>query len=41
MESVMTIQKALEQVQFVIGADGQPTTVLVEITAWQMLVEFG
>jgi hypothetical protein len=35
----MTVQKALEQVQFVVGADGQPTAALVEITAWQMLVE--
>ena len=34
----MTVSQALEQVQFVVGPDGQPTAALVEIGAWQALV---
>jgi hypothetical protein len=34
----MTVSEALEQVQFVVGPDGQPTAALVEISAWQALV---
>jgi hypothetical protein len=39
METDMTVSEALEQVQFVVGPDGQPTAALVEIGAWQALVE--
>jgi hypothetical protein len=38
MEADMTVSEALEQVQFVVGPDGQPTAALVEIGAWQALV---
>ena len=34
----MTVSEALEQVQFVVGADGQPTAALVEIGTWQAIV---
>jgi hypothetical protein len=34
----MTVSEALEQVQFVVGPDGQPTAALVEIGAWQALI---
>jgi hypothetical protein len=34
----MTVSEALEQVQFVVGSDGQPTAALVEIATWQALV---
>lgn len=34
----MTVSEALEQVQFVVGPDGQPTAALVEIATWQALV---
>lgn len=34
----MTVSEALEQVQFVVGPDGQPTAALVEIGAWKALV---
>lgn len=34
----MTISEALEQVQFVVGPDGQPTVALVDIDAWRSLV---
>ena len=34
----MTVSETLEQVQFVVGPDGQPTAALVEISAWQALV---
>jgi hypothetical protein len=34
----MTVSEAVEQVQFVVGPDGQPTAALVEIGAWQALV---
>jgi hypothetical protein len=35
----MTVSEALEQVQFVVGPDGQPTAALVEIDTWQALVD--
>ena len=34
----MTVGEALEQVQFVVGPDGQPTAALVDIVAWRSLV---
>ena len=34
----MTVSEALEQVQFVVGPDGQPTAALIDIGAWQALV---
>jgi hypothetical protein len=34
----MTISESLEQVQFVVGSDGQPKAALVEIDTWQALV---
>ena len=34
----MTVSETLEQVQFVVGPDGQPTAALVEIDTWQALV---
>jgi hypothetical protein len=34
----MTVSEALEQVQFVVGSDGQPTAALVEIGTWQALI---
>jgi hypothetical protein len=34
----MTVSEALEQVQFVVGPDGQPTAALVEIATWQALI---
>lgn len=35
----MTISETLKDVQFVVGPDGQPTAALVDITAWQRVVE--
>jgi hypothetical protein len=34
----MTVNEALEQVQFVVGPDGQPKAALVEIDTWLALV---
>lgn len=34
----MTVSERLEQVQFVVGPDGQPKAALVEIDTWQALV---
>ena len=34
----MTVNEALEQVQFVVGPDGQPTAALVNIGAWRSLM---
>jgi hypothetical protein len=34
----MTVSEALEQVQFVVGPDGQPTAALVDIVAWRSLM---
>ena len=34
----MTVSESLEQVQFVVGPDGQPTAALVEIYTWKALV---
>ena len=34
----MTVNEALEHVQFVIGSDGQPTAALVDIATWRALV---
>jgi hypothetical protein len=34
----MTVSERLEQVQFVVGPDGQPTAALVEIATCQALV---
>ena len=34
----MTVSEALEQVQFVVGPDGQLTAALVEIRTWQALI---
>jgi hypothetical protein len=34
----MTVSERLEQVQFVVGSDGQPKAALVEIDTWQALV---
>jgi hypothetical protein len=38
MEVDMTVSEALEQIQFVVGPDGQPTAALVDIVAWRSLV---
>lgn len=35
----MTVQQALEQVQFVVDAEGNPTAAIVEIKAWQILLD--
>ena len=35
----MTISETLKDVQFVVGPDGQPTAALVDITAWQRVVD--
>lgn len=35
----MTMSEALKDVQFVVGPDGQPTAALVDIAAWQSLVQ--
>jgi hypothetical protein len=35
----VTITEALKDVKFVVGPDGQPTAALVDIAAWQRLVE--
>ena len=34
----MTVSEALEQVQFVVGPDGQPTAALIDIATWQVVV---
>jgi hypothetical protein len=34
----MTVNDAVEQVQFVVDADGKPTAALLNISAWQTLV---
>jgi len=34
----MTVSEALEQIQFAVGPDGQPTAALVDIVAWRSLV---
>ena len=35
----MTMSETLRDVKFVVGPDGQPTAALVDIVAWQRLVE--
>lgn len=35
----MTITETLKDVKFVVGPDGQPTAALVDIAAWQRVVE--
>ncbi|MEI8305438.1 MAG: hypothetical protein WCF99_00100 [Chloroflexales bacterium] len=35
----MTISETLKDVKFVVGADGQPTAALVDISAWQHVVD--
>ena len=35
----MTISETLKDVKFVVGPDGQPTAALVDITAWQRVVD--
>ena len=35
----MTISETLKDVKFVIGSDGQPTAALVDIAAWQRVVD--
>lgn len=35
----MTISETLKDVKFVVGPDGQPTAALVDIAAWQRLVD--
>jgi hypothetical protein len=35
----MTITETLKDVKFVVGPDGQPTAALVDIAAWQQLIE--
>jgi hypothetical protein len=35
----MTISETLKDVQFVVGPDGQPTAALVDIAAWQRVVD--
>lgn len=35
----MTVSEALEGVRFVVGPDGKPSAALVDIAAWQALVE--
>lgn len=35
----MSISEALRDVKFVVGPDGQPTAALVDIAAWQRLVD--
>jgi hypothetical protein len=37
--TAVTITETLKDVKFVVGSDGQPTAALVEIAAWQHLVE--
>ena len=37
-ERNITVSEALEQVQFVVGPDGQPTAAIVEIATWQALL---
>lgn len=32
------VSEVLDQVQFVVGSDGQPTAALLDITTWQALV---
>jgi hypothetical protein len=34
----MTVNEALEQVQFVVGPDGKPTAALIDIITWQAVV---
>lgn len=36
----MTISETLKDVKFVVGPDGQPTAALVDIAAWQRVVDF-
>ena len=35
----MTITESLKDVRFVVGPDGRPTATLVDIAAWQRVVE--
>lgn len=35
----MTISETLKDVKFVLGPDGQPTAALVDILAWQRVVD--
>jgi hypothetical protein len=35
----MTVQQALEQVQFIVDAEGKATAAIVEIGTWQMLLD--
>jgi hypothetical protein len=34
----MTLSETLDHVQFVVGADGQPTAAIVDIATWQAVV---
>ena len=34
----MTVNETLADVKFVVGADGQPTAALLDITTWQAVV---
>jgi len=34
----MTVSETLEQVQFVVGKNGQPTAALLDIMTWQVVV---